>query len=226
MRRADRLFEIVQIIRSRRLTTAQYLSDRLEVSCRTVYRDISDLQCAGIPIRGEAGVGYTLDKGFDLPPLMFTRAEIEAVALGANLVRSWADDEMARAAKQAFAKIEVVLPKALRGQMEKTPLFALNFERDEELYLKMSALRGAIRMKHKVRIEYRDARSNSTTRLLRPLCLSFFAPIWMLSAYCELRGEFRNFRLDRMGEIDVTDKGFEDETGKTLDDFLARVTRE
>ncbi len=223
MRRADRLFQIVQILRTRRLTTARHLAEELEVSERTIYRDISDLLCSGVPVRGEAGVGYALDKGFDLPPLMFTRDEIEALVLGARVVRSWADSGLAKAATNALSKIETVLPKKLKGRMEKLPLYALNFTPDEDVTQRLAPLRGAVRDKRKVELGYADAKGAVTRRIVRPLCLSFFAPVWMLSAYCELRAEFRNFRLDRMKHVTLTDENFVDEPGKTLDDFLREV---
>ena len=158
MRRADRLFQIVQILRSRRLTTARRLAEELEVSERTIYRDINDLVCSGVPVRGEAGVGYALDKGFDLPPLMFTRDEIEALVLGARVVRSWADPGLAKAARQALEKIDVVLPKTLKGRMENLPLFAVNFEPDADVANRLVELRAAVREKHKVEIGYSDAK--------------------------------------------------------------------
>jgi predicted DNA-binding transcriptional regulator YafY len=226
MRRADRLFEIVQILRTRRLTTAQHLAEVLEISDRTVYRDIRDLLCAGVPVRGEAGVGYTLEKWYDLPPLMFTNEEIEALTLGARIVRSWADPALARAADRALSKIDAVLPRSLKGRMENLPLFAVNFAPDPVAAQRMVQLRAAVNQKRKVRIDYRSAREETLARTVRPLCLTFFAPIWMLTAWCELRGAFRNFRIDRIVAITPLETAFEDEPGKTLDDFLERVSRE
>ena len=226
MRRADRLFEMVQILRGRRLTTARYLAEALEISERTVYRDIRDLLGAGVPIRGEAGVGYALEKGYDLPPLMFTNEEIEALTLGARIVRSWADPALAQAADKALKRIDAVLPKALKGRIESLPLFAVNFAPDPHSAERLVQLRAAVREKKKIVIAYRSAKEEVTERTVRPLCLTFFAPLWMLSAWCELRKEFRNFRLDRIAEIHVSDDTFEDEPGKTLDEFLAQVAAE
>jgi len=226
MRRADRLFEIVQILRSRRLTTARYLADTLEVSERTVYRDIRDLLYAGVPVRGEAGVGYALEKGFDLPPLMFTTEEIEAITLGARIVRSWADPALAKAADRALSKINAVLPRALKGRMETLPLFAVNFAPDARVAERLVQLRAAVHEKRKTTIAYQTAAGEHSDRTVRPLCLTFFAPVWMLSAWCELRSAFRNFRLDRISGIRLQDETFVDEAGKTLDDFLAQVARE
>ena len=124
MRRADRLFHLVQELRRRPVTTAAQLARELEVSERTVYRDIRDLVSSGVPIDGEAGVGYVLRRGFDLPPLMFTEAEIEALVLGARVVGSWGDQSLAKAAASAIARVEAALPEKLRQKLERTPLFA------------------------------------------------------------------------------------------------------
>lgn len=223
MRRADRLFQIIQILRARKLTTARHLAEELEVHERTIYRDMNDLVCSGVPIRGEAGMGYTLEKGFDLPPLMFTREEIEALALGARIVRSWADHHLAKAAMQALSKIEVVLPPKLKGRIETMPFFAVNFAPQAGVVERLAELRPAIREKRKVELRYTSADDEFTNRILRPLCLTFFAPNWMLSAWCEMRSAFRNFRLDRMENVTVLEEHYEDEPGKTLDDFLAQV---
>ncbi|MCP4674447.1 MAG: YafY family transcriptional regulator [Deltaproteobacteria bacterium] len=224
MRRADRLFQIIQILRGRRLTTARVLSEKLEVSERTIYRDVNDLVCSGVPIRGEAGIGYVLEKGFDLPPLMFTREEIEALALGARIVRSWADPYLAGAAEQALSKIEVVLPPELKGRVEKMPLFAVNFTPNPQVAERLAQLRSAIREKRKVELDYSSADGAVSIRTVRPLCLTFFAPNWMLTAWCELRNAFRNFRLDRLNKIAILDEIYKDEPGKSLEDFLAEVT--
>ncbi len=226
MRRADRLFEIVQILRSRRLTTARYLAETLEISERTVYRDIRDLLGAGVPLRGEAGVGYALEKGYDLPPLMFTNEEIEALTLGARVVRSWADPALAEAAEKALFKIDAVLPKAMKGRIETLPLYAVNFAPAPQTAERLVQLRAAVRDKRIVEMDYRSAKDEVTKRTVRPLCLTFFAPLWMLSAWCELREGFRNFRLDRIEGIKVSDSLFVDDPGKTLADFFAQVKAE
>src|SRR5688572_17137320 len=126
MRRADRLFQIVQHLRGGRLVTARALGERLEVSERTIYRDIADLVGCGVPIDGEAGVGYIMRSGFDLPPLMFTRSELAALTLGARFVKAWSGAEHALAAEEALVKIEAVLPERERRMVEETPLFAFS----------------------------------------------------------------------------------------------------
>jgi predicted DNA-binding transcriptional regulator YafY len=140
MRRADRLFQIVQILRRRRLTTARQLADRLCISERTVYRDIRDLIASGVPVEGEAGVGYRL-RGFDLPPLMFTREEVEALVLGARIVQSWTDPELAGAAAEAIAKIEAVLPQDRSHLVQGTQLYAPEAHFRVEISVDLPALR-------------------------------------------------------------------------------------
>lgn len=224
MRRADRLFQIIQILRRSDLTTAAQLASELEVSVRTVYRDIRDLMASGIPIEGEAGVGYILADGYDLPPLMFTHDEIEALVLGARMVTCWGDDKLAQAAEDILAKVDAVVPEELKKTLGSTSLYSLNFSDIRPEKDRMKTLRQAIRQKTKIRLHYRDAQDDVTTRTIRPLCLAFFAPRWMLTAWCELRHDFRNFRLDRIERLDALAESFPDERGKTLDDFFRKMT--
>ncbi len=223
MRRADRLFEIIQIMRRRRLTTAAYLAERLEVSERTIYRDLRHLSCSGVPIDGEAGLGYVL-RGFDLPPLMFSKEEIEALVLGARVVESWGDPGLVKAARSLLGKVEVVLPDELKGRLDTSPVFAVNFRPQPAVAADLSTLRHAIGERHPIRFAYRRADGTDSVREVRPLCVTFMAPVWMLSAWCELRQAFRNFRLDRMTELQTLDQTFEEEPGRSLADFLREVT--
>lgn len=220
MRRADRLFQIIQILRRGRVTTAARLAKELEVSERTVYRDIRDLVCTGVPIEGEAGVGYALPRSFDLPPLMFTEDEIEALVLGARTVKSWADPGLKDAAERVLSKVEAVLPDALKARITESAIFALNFRPEPAIGGFLGLLRQAQREQRKVHLHYRRADGIESHRVVRPLCLSFTAPMWMLSGWCELRDDFRNFRLDRMDKIELLDETFEHEPGRSLEDFL------
>jgi predicted DNA-binding transcriptional regulator YafY len=222
VRRADRLFEIIQFMRRKDLTRARDLSDALEVSERTIYRDIQDLVSSGVPIEGEAGVGYVLRAGFDLPPLMFKEQEIEALVLGARIVQSWADPELAAAAGNVIAKVEAVIPERLRDYMANTALLAPSHHYMEPITFDMADLRRALRNQLKVHFRYRDAASEASERTVRPLCLAYFGPVWLLSAWCELRDDFRTFRLDRIEGFEVPGERFRPETGKTLHDFLKR----
>ena len=222
MRRADRLFEIIQHLRRRPTTRARDLAEALEVSERTIYRDIADLIGSGVPIEGEAGVGYVLRPGFDLPPLMFKETEVEALVLGLRIVGSWADDELAEAAANSLAKIEAVLPEGLRGFMENTALMAPEMHFTEPIGFDVAELRRAVRQRMKVRFQYTDVLSQGSERTVRPLSLAYFGPVWVLAAWCELRVDFRTFRLDRMRDFAVTDERFRAEAGRTLHDFLKR----
>jgi predicted DNA-binding transcriptional regulator YafY len=222
VRRADRLFEIIQLLRRRPTVRARELAQALEVSERTIYRDIQDLVGSGVPIEGEAGVGYVLRAGFDLPPLMFKEQEIEALVLGARIVESWADAELAAAATDAIAKIEAVIPERLRGYMANTALVAPPSNRVEPLSFDLAELRRALRNLLKVHFRYTDVIQQQSERTVRPLSLAYFGPVWILAAWCELREDFRTFRLDRIGEFQVTAERFRPERGKTLHDFLKR----
>lgn len=223
MRRADRLFQLVQLLRRRRLATARSLAAELGVSERTVYRDVQDLVRSGVPVQGEAGVGYALARNAALPPLTFPRAELEALALGARMVEAWADPALARDAAAALARIEAVLPEALQGAAAQTALFAPGFHVREEGRRGLAALRGAIEERRLVRLRYRRGDGKTSRRRVRPLGLAFWGEGWTLTAWCELRGAFRNFRLDRLLGYEVLEEHFELEPGRTLADFLRSV---
>jgi predicted DNA-binding transcriptional regulator YafY len=223
MRRADRLFQVIQLLRRRNVATAAWLAEELEVSERTIYRDVRDLMLSGVPIEGEAGVGYILRRGFDLPPLMFTEAEIEAMVLGARVVTSWGDAGLAKAAAEALARVEAVLPDRLRERLTATPLFAPGFHVPQEVAASLPALRGAIDERRKIHLDYVSADGSGTERAVRPLALFFWGSVWSLTAWCELREDFRSFRLDRMRELKPLPDRFRDEPGRTLDDYFARM---
>jgi len=226
MRRADRLFQLIQILRRRNVATAAWLAEQLEVSERTVYRDVRDLTLSGVPIEGEAGVGYILRRGFDLPPLMFSEAEIEAMVLGARIVTSWGDPGLARAATEALARVEAVLPDRLRTRLGSTPLFAPGFHVPREVVRTLAALRAAIDERRRVRLDYTRADGERSLRTVRPLALFFWGSGWSLTAWCEWREDFRNFRLDRMHAVEPLAERFQDEPGRALADFFARMREE
>ncbi|MFQ5624426.1 MAG: helix-turn-helix transcriptional regulator [Paracoccaceae bacterium] len=227
MRRADRLFQIVQYLRGGRLVTARRLAERLEVSERTVYRDIADLQSAGVPIDGEAGVGYVMRQGFELPPLMFTRDEIVALVAGARLIRAWGGASMARAAEEALVKIGAVLPEPERARAEAVQIHAFAPEMTGELRDRIDTLERAVEDRRRLRIAYRDAADAPSERTVRPLGLWFWGKVWTLVGWCELRDDFRMFRLDRIGTMADTGERFRPERGKTLGDFYRQMeTRE
>ena len=198
MRRADRLFQIIQILRRRGLTTAAQLADELECSVRTVYRDIRDLIASKVPIDGEAGVGYLLADHYTFPPLMLSALELEALMLGIRFVSNWGDDELALAATDVLTKVETALPPHLKDRIDQSRLFALNFRESPREKQFLSQIRTAVYSRNKLSIGYSDASESLTTRTVRPLCVSFFSPEWLLTGWCELRSDFRSFRIDRI----------------------------
>src|SRR5579875_2195855 len=223
MRRADRLFRIVQMLRSGRLKTARALAERLQVSERTVYRDIRDLQLAGQPIQGEAGVGYTLRRDFDLPPLLFTGQELTALVLGARLVQCWGGLESAQGASSALARIEAVLPAELAEELDRIALFAPSFQMPRAHLILLDQLHMACLDHAIVRFRYTrlgDAPDHATQRQVRPLALAFWSGVWTLAAWCETRGDFRTFRLDRIDALERTAEIFTPRRGQTLKDYL------
>ena len=198
MRRADRLFQIIQFLRTRRVTTAQWLAGRLEVSERTIYRDIKDLVLSGVNIEGEAGIGYVVRRGFDLPPLMFSKEEISALALGARIVDSWADPALATAAQSALSKIETVLPDELKYSLSETRLFAPLRRLQPDTASRLAEVRLAVEANKKLVLDYADVKYKLTQRTVWPLGLFFWGTVWTIGAWCELRQGFRVFRLDRI----------------------------
>ena len=222
MRRADRLFAIVQYLRGRRLTTAAQLASWLEVSERTVYRDIASLSASGVPIDGEAGVGYRIRAEFDLPPLMFTFDEVDALAIGARFVEAWGGPKLAGGARSALAKIAAALPADKRVALERSPLFAPGFFVDPKPGERLDALRRAIAEQAFADLDYKDAAGEITRRRVRPLGLYFWGDVWTLAAWCELRQDFRNFRLDRIAGVQSANR-YPDEAGKRLEDFLRKM---
>jgi predicted DNA-binding transcriptional regulator YafY len=224
MRRADRLFQIVQYLRGRRLTTAAQLASWLEVSERTIYRDIRDLSLSGVPVEGEAGIGYRLSAGFDLPPLMFSLDEVEALVAGARVIEAWGGPGLASHVRSAVSKIALALPKARREEVDRTRLFAPGFHIPQAAAAGLETIRQAILQRRKLRIEYIDSAQRLSTRTLRPLALYFWGTTWSLAAWCESRNDFRNFRLDRIRSLEMSAEKFEESPGQGLEDFIQGAT--
>ena len=220
MRRADRLFRIVQFLRGRRLTTAAQLAKWLQVSERTIYRDVRDLSLTGTPIEGEAGVGYRLRGGFELPPLMFDIEEVEALTLGARMVEAWSSPQLGAAALSAIAKIATALPTERRIWLEGSRTYVPQFHIPKQLGERFELIRGAIRDRLTVHFVYADVEKKLSERRVRPLSLYFWGEHWTLAAWCESRDDFRSFRIDRVIRLQVTDETFRDESGKRLADFV------
>lgn len=219
MRRADRLFQIVQFLRGGRLVTASTLAERLEVSARTIYRDIADLQSTGVPIDGEAGVGYVMRGGFDLPPLMFSTEEISSLVAGARLIRAWGGASMARAAEEALLKIEAVLPEAARARAATVEIHAIAPEMTGELRSRIDQLDRAIAERLLIEIDYVREDGTPSRRTLRPLGLWFWGKVWTLIAWCDLRNDFRMFRVDRIGCLTISSESFRLERRQSLAEF-------
>lgn len=221
MRPADRLFQIVQIIRGRRLTTAAHLAQRLEVSERTIYRDVADLQAQGVPIEGEAGVGYRLGQGFELPPLMFTIQEAQALVAAVRIAQSWLDPALAAASADALGRVMSVLPSANRAAAESLRVFVPPFAGLEPGTQHMlQLLREAAHDTRLARIAYRDAANQPSERTVRSLGVFYWGKVWTLAAWCESKDDFRSFRIDRIATLDVLEQHFVDEDGKSLADLL------
>lgn len=208
MRRADRLFQIVLLLDRRRAVTAREIAEALGISERTVYRDIADLSRSGVPISGEAGVGYMLRAGYRLPPLMFDPEELQALALGSRMVKGWTDEALGHAAERALLRIEAVLPKALKEQPARDAFLVPDFHVPEKMVAPLGKLRRCIAESKKARLAYTRLDGEASSRTIWPLGLVFWGESWTLAAWCELRGAFRSFRPDRMHEVAVLDENF------------------
>ena len=220
MRRAERLFQIVQLVRGRRLSTARWLAQRLEVSERTVYRDVADLMAQGVPIEGEAGVGYRMKPGFDLPPLMFTKHEAQALVAAVRVAGPQLDAALARHADSALSKILAVLPPAARAAADSLAVYAPATGPDAATRLRLESLRLAAEGRRKLRLTYLDLKQQRSRRVVRPLGCFCWGEVWTLAAWCETRQDFRSFRADRIEHMDVLDERFRDEPGRTLADLM------
>jgi predicted DNA-binding transcriptional regulator YafY len=224
MRRADRLFLIIHALRGRRTALpARRLAETLGVSLRTVYRDVADLQVSGVPIEGEAGVGYLLRKGSDIPPLMFNADELEALVVGTRFVRAFGGEHLAQSARAALLKIEAVLPPELRTRTRRSRIFAPQRRDRIEASGVIDRLHAAIAQHHVLRMDYRDESGRASARDVEPLCLAFWGGTWTLGAWCRLRNDFRNFRPDRIARFDATGETFVETAERGLVAYLRSV---
>lgn len=207
----------------RQAVTANQVAEHFSICQRTVYRDIQSLMDAGVPIRGEAGVGYTIDKKYYLPPIAFDADELEAITLGISIVRQWTDERFAAKAESAFEKIQAVLPATLQGELQQITTFSVPNRPPVPWTVEFSDLREQVRRRRKVQLNYADEQQRATNRTVWPLALLFFNPVWIVTAWCELRQDFRNFRLDRIRKLTTSGEHFDDVPGKNLAAYLARV---
>jgi predicted DNA-binding transcriptional regulator YafY len=206
MRRADRFLHIIQILRRhRRPVRGQLMAEELEVSLRTLYRDISDLVLDGVPIRGEAGIGYVLGEGYDVPPLMFNADELEAIMLGLRWVARRGDSALSRAAQDTTAKIGAVLPPALKPLLFDSGLLAPPVFLKKTDSVDVAQLRQAVREQRKVELVYRDESGQDSQRIVWPIGIAYFDAQRLVIAWCELRKDFRSFRTDRIVTATILD---------------------
>lgn len=220
MRRADRLFRVVQYLRGRPLTTASQLAKWLEVSPRTVYRDIQALMHSGMPIDGEPGVGYRMSQRVDLPPLAFERDEVEALVLGARMVEAWADPVLAAAGLSALAKIAHTLTVEQRVWVDATRTFVPREHIPPQLRGRLQRLRSAIRGQHRVAFVMPREAKGIEAHCVRPLALFYRGTGWELAAWCESSGRFSTYPIERMIRLRSEPIRFPDEPGKRLADYV------
>jgi predicted DNA-binding transcriptional regulator YafY len=222
MRRADRLFDIIQALRTApHPVTAAALAEQLEVTVRTIYRDVAALQASRVPIEGAPGLGYVLRRGFDLPPLMFTTEEADAIAIGVRLLRRLRDAQLQRAAESVLAKLAVVVPEPLQLHLVSAPIYVSDGDAPPVTGVDPAALRDAIHDARKVAIAYIDAKGRHTDRTIRPIAMAYYVDATLLGAWCELRNDFRNFRVDRISHAQLLDEQFLAESGKLMAEWLA-----
>ena len=231
MARSDRLFELIQLLRrASRPITAQSLAQRLEVAVRTVYRDIAVLQSMRVPIDGEVGIGYIMRPGFDLPPLMFTATEAQALVAAIRLAQPRLDAALAASAETALSKILAVLPAATRAAAERLAVYAppvgTGLGPDAATRARLATLRLATDAHQKLQLHYRDLKDIDSQRTVRPLGCFFWGQVWTLAAWCEGREDFRSFRVDRISTLVVLDARFRDEPGRSLADLFRRYAVE
>jgi len=222
MRRSDRLFDIIQRLRTApRPTTAATLAAELEVTPRTVYRDIATLQARRVPIEGAAGVGYVLRKGFDLPPLNFTIDEIEAIAVGARLVHRLKDPKLREAAQSVLGKVTAVVPERLRPHIADAPIYVSPGMTAEAEGADLAEVRAAIRDSAKLYISYADEQGRRTNRTIWPIAMAYYVDVTLVGAWCELRADYRNFRVERIVSSRVLDERFDQDNGRLFREWSA-----
>lgn len=218
-----RLFSLLDRLRlASSPVSAEALAEAMEVSPRTIYRDMATLQAMGAPVRGEAGLGYQLEKGYFLPPLHFDADELDAIMLGVRLVVARGDEELAAAAQRVSGKLSASMQRGEGDRYKNLPLRAVSkvTEEQSKANLHLSFLRRAVRDRVVVKLEYLDLRDKVTERIVRPLGLTMFDAVWLLTGWCENRNDFRNFRLDRIGKVEATGQAFRHQKGQRFEDYL------
>ena len=222
MRRADRLFDIVQSLRAAAgPMTAAALADHLEVTVRTIYRDIAALQASRVPIEGAAGIGYVLRRGFDLPPLMFTAEEIDAIAVGARHVQRLRDPKLQKAAESVLAKVTAIVPENLRSYLRAAPFYVSEGSAPPLTGVDLAEIRESMRSHRKIAIAYVDGEGRRSNRTIWPIALAYYVDVTVVAGWCELRDAFRHFRADRIRSARVLEERFPADGGRLFAEWLA-----
>ena len=219
MRRTVRLFDIIQILRDGKLHRAQDIADRLEVSVRTIYRDMDTLVASGVPVEGERGMGYMVREQITLPPLNLTPSELEALNLGMAIVAEAADPDLKAAAESLAEKIDAVLPTQVVAEADAWKFAVYPFADAARGLAHMAPIRAAIKSRQKLHLSYRRIDGTLTDRTIRPLHMEYWGRVWTLTAWCELRNGFRVFRIDLIETVTPQPELFTDEPGKRLSDY-------
>ena len=220
MRRTDRLFDIIQILRDGNLHRAQDIAERLEVSTRTIYRDMDTLVASGVPVEGARGVGYMVREAITLPPLTLTSEELEALNLGMAIVAEAADPDLKAAAERLAAKVDAVLPERTIAEADAWKFAVYPFANVARGFTQMPTLRAAIKARQKLQITYRRIDGEMTRRKIRPLHMEYWGRVWTLTAWCEMRNDYRVFRLDLIESTEALPELFVDEPGKRIEDYV------
>ncbi len=224
--RGDRLFDLIQLLRTASgPLTAAAIAAELEVTPRTIYRDVATLQARRVPIEGAAGIGYVLRPGFDLPPLMFSMEEAEAIAVGARLVRRTGDPGLQAAAESVLAKIKDVVPDTLRAHLAAPPFFVSAAGAESPTSADLPAIRAAIREARKLRIAYADGRGGTTHRTIWPLAVAYYVQATLVYGWCELRRDYRHFRADRITAFELLEERYPPASRAIMPDWLAARTQ-
>ncbi|MDV6226425.1 WYL domain-containing protein [Nitratireductor aquimarinus] len=217
--RASRLFGLLEQLRMHRQpVSAAVLAETLGVSVRTIYRDIATLQSMGAPIRGEGGVGYQIERGYFLPPLHFDADELDAITLGMQLISARGDSDIKKAAARVAAKVDAIAPGGANGRVRQGDMIA--YSKASEAQRHLAALRRAVRERRRLEIVYLDLKDQQSTRRVRPLGLTAFDQVWLLTAWCDERDDFRNFRVDRLATVTETGARFAPQAGREFRDYL------
>jgi predicted DNA-binding transcriptional regulator YafY len=226
MRKSERLFQLVNLLRGRRTAiTAEQLSDVMEVSVRTIYRDIQALTLSGVPVDGEAGIGYMLRSGYQLPPLMFDFDEMQALLLGARMVEAWTDPDLAAGAKRAVQKIRAVLPEPLLIQADRQAYRVPTLSPQQQLGETHRTIRHACEQQQILKLHYADAEGKKSERRIWPLGMFFWGERWTLVAWCEIRQDYRNFRFDRAISVEITDEYYPIDAERNLEHYIDMMKR-